>query len=138
MKKFITRVITLPEIRKYGYKICLCAEQRYGRKGFVISKDKFNDKVLAAEKYSNAFEFYGVFCEDKLVGFSENYIQNKAVFLGGRVPRCYLLLTKGRTGTVTLLTVVTAEKDDNIRFLKSSLCINFSPILFYKLGLRSG
>ncbi len=81
MKKFITRVITLPEIRKYGYKLCLCAEQRYGRKGFVISKDKFNDKILAAEKYSDAFEFYGVFCEDKLVGFSENYIQNKAVFL---------------------------------------------------------
>lgn len=81
MKKFITRVITLPEIRGCGYKICLCAEQRYGRKGFVISKDKFNDKILAAEKYSDAFEFYGVFCEDKLVGFSENYIQRNAVFL---------------------------------------------------------
>ena len=81
MKKFSTRVIAPQEIREYGYKVCLCAEKRYGRKGFAISKDMFNDKILAAEKYSETFEFYGVLCEDKLVGFSENYIQNKAVFL---------------------------------------------------------
>ncbi|MDD5458674.1 MAG: hypothetical protein PHF37_04715 [Phycisphaerae bacterium] len=45
MKKNVTRVVTLSEIREYGYKIYLCAEQRYGRKGFVVSEDEFEKKI---------------------------------------------------------------------------------------------
>lgn len=81
MKRFTTRVVSPLEIRKQGYKLCLLAEQRYDRKGFVIPEEKFNRNIEVAGKYSDVFEFYGVYEGDSLVGFSENYIQNEAVFL---------------------------------------------------------
>ncbi len=81
MKRFTAKIVTSSEIRRHGYRLCLRAQQRYGRKGFVVPEEKFNRNIEVAENYNDTFEYYGVYDGNNLVGFSENYIQDNAVFL---------------------------------------------------------
>lgn len=74
------RMITPPEVLQRGYDVCKKAAGRYKKTGFVPPKEIFDKKVQAAARVSDVLEFFGVFSDDKLVGYSENYIQNNAAF----------------------------------------------------------
>lgn len=79
-KRLYARALTVEEVLKSGYEICKKAAKRYDKRGFVPSQKVFKRKVEAAAKVKGALEFFGVFCGKDLVGYSENYIQNNAVF----------------------------------------------------------
>jgi hypothetical protein len=79
-KRLMARAISPEEVLKFGYEICRKAEERYEKKGFAPSPEAHEQRVKAASKVSPALEFFGVFAGEDLVGYSENYIQNNAVF----------------------------------------------------------
>lgn len=79
-KRLSARPLSPDEVLRSGYQVCLKAEKRYDKKGFVLTLDEFTRRVEAAKRFPNALEFFGVFSGDDLVAFSENYIQSNAVF----------------------------------------------------------
>lgn len=80
-KHFTSRIAITEEIASQGHHVCMLAQERYGSKSFVPPKQVFEQKVILSRKYCDNYEFFGVFDGDRLVGFSENYIQDNAVFL---------------------------------------------------------
>lgn len=74
------RVLTTEEVYKLAYDVCKKAATRYEKTGFVPPKEVFDQKVQAAVRVNDVLEFFGVFSGDKLVGYSENYIQDNAAF----------------------------------------------------------
>jgi len=79
-KRLSARVITLEEVMKSGYDVCRRAATRYEKPGFVLPREVYERKVQAAARVSDVIEFFGIFSNDKLVGYSENYIQDNAAF----------------------------------------------------------
>lgn len=79
-KRLQARIADPEEIARQGMRVCRAAVDRYGQEGFLPSEDALRRKVEAARAYPDAFELYGVFDGDVLVGFSENHIQENAVF----------------------------------------------------------
>ncbi len=79
-KKLSARMCKPEEILEKGYQICLSASKRYEKNEFILPEGKYKQKIHAAEKIKGVLEFYGVFSNDKLVGYSENYIQEGGVF----------------------------------------------------------
>jgi hypothetical protein len=79
-KQLYARVASPEEILRSGYAICKKAEKRYEKGGFVPSRETYERKVQAATKINGVLEFFGVFSKKNLVGYSENYIQDNAVF----------------------------------------------------------
>ena len=74
------RMATIEEMSIQGYNVCEKAAQRYEKDVFLPSKLAFQKKLHAATHNPETFQFFGVFCDEKLVGFSENYIQHGGVF----------------------------------------------------------
>lgn len=79
-KLLYARVVTPEEVNKWGYDVCKKAATRYEKAGFVPPRDLYEKKVHAAACVADGLEFFGVFYNDKLIGYSENYIQNSAAF----------------------------------------------------------
>lgn len=79
-KRLHARLCTPDEILEKGYEVCGKAARRYGRHEFLPSKEAFAKKVEAALSVDGVLEFFGVFYGENLVGCSENYIQDNAVF----------------------------------------------------------
>ena len=79
-KHLFARVLDPEEVLRLGYDVCKKAEKRYGKAGFVPTRETYEKKVQAATRIKGALEFFGVFSDEQLVGFSENYIQDNAVF----------------------------------------------------------
>ena len=79
-KRLTARPATIEEIRQQGVKVCERAAARYGNQNFVPKRQEFSDKLTAAEGYPDVCEFFGVFRGDVMVGFSENHVQENAVF----------------------------------------------------------
>jgi hypothetical protein len=79
-KNLFARILAPEEMLRVGYEVCTRAEKRYEKAGFVPSRQVHERKVQAATKVQGVLEFFGVFASDKLAGYSENYIQNNAVF----------------------------------------------------------
>jgi len=71
-----------PEIvLKNGYEICKkVVVERYKRNDFLPDYNDFQKRIKAAKVFNDNFHLFGVFEEKKLIGFAENYIQDKAVF----------------------------------------------------------
>ncbi|MHC4255128.1 MAG: hypothetical protein ACYSUL_05840 [Planctomycetota bacterium] len=74
------RIITPEEALRLGHDVCRKAEKRYEKTGFVLSQEAYEKKNKAATIIKGVVDFFGVFCKDNLVAYSENYIQNNAVF----------------------------------------------------------
>ncbi|NBB78324.1 MAG: GNAT family N-acetyltransferase [Verrucomicrobia bacterium] len=79
-KRLQARPASVDEISGQGYQVCQAAVARYGNQAFLPSRESFNNKLRAASNFSEQFEFYGIFSNGQLVGFSENHIQGNAVF----------------------------------------------------------
>jgi len=79
-KRLFARVITPEEVLKWGYEVCRKAATRYEKSGFVPPRDVYEKKIQAVGHVGGVLEFFGVFFDKQLVGYSENYIQNNAAF----------------------------------------------------------
>ncbi len=79
-KRLQARRATPDEIEGQGMRVCQLAVARYGNQGFLPEASHLRRKVEAAREFPDAFEFFGVFDGPELVGFSENQIQQDAVF----------------------------------------------------------
>jgi len=79
-KRLQTRLASIDEIARQGYQVCQAAVARYGNHAFLPSRETFNNKLQAARNFPDCFEFFGVFRDEQLVGYSENHIQGNAVF----------------------------------------------------------
>jgi len=79
-KKLQARPVTPEEIHQKGYPVCERAVERYEKKEFLPTREIFDKKVRSAEKFPETMQFFGVFLDENLVAFSENYIQKNAVF----------------------------------------------------------
>lgn len=79
-KHLFARILTGGEVLRSGYNVCRKAEKRYEKTGFVLSRQTYEKKVQAAAEVDGVLEFFGVFSGEDLVGYSENYIQDNAVF----------------------------------------------------------
>lgn len=79
-KRLLARLATIDEISEQGLTVCHQAVQRYGQLHFLPDVGNFARKLEAVSTYPGSMEFYGVFSNKRLVGFSENHIQNGAVF----------------------------------------------------------
>lgn len=80
-KNFQVRPLTLDEVLKKCPDVAQSAAQRYQGPSNVENAEVFLTRVRAAEKIEGAMEYIGCFCEELLVSYSENYIQDNAVWL---------------------------------------------------------
>ncbi len=79
-KCLLARVLRPEEVLRSGYDVCGKAQKRYEKSGFVPPRPVYERKVQAATRVAGVLEFFGVFCGETLVGYSENYVQDNAVF----------------------------------------------------------
>lgn len=81
-KKFYTvRPLTSDEVASECPKVAQLATIRYKGKVYVESQQVLKDRALTALKLPGVLEYIGCFHKDILVSYSENYIQNNAVWL---------------------------------------------------------
>ena len=79
-KKLHARLCTPEEVGSLGYPVCLKAVERFGDNSFRPSMEQHQAKMRAARLFPDAFQCFGVFAGDQLVGFSENHLQQRGVF----------------------------------------------------------
>lgn len=79
-KNFSVRHLTVEEILNNCYRITRLAATRYKTKTQLETPDTFKKSVEACQKVPGVLEYIGCFYNDTLASFSENYIQDNAVF----------------------------------------------------------
>jgi hypothetical protein len=80
-KDFSVRPLSFDEVLDKCPRIAQLAATRYKGKTEVESQETLKKHVSAAQKVPKVLEYIGCFHGDTLVSFSENYIQNNAVWL---------------------------------------------------------
>lgn len=80
LKKLVVRPVSWTEMEAQGYSVCKAAMSRYHSTGALLSPEKFHERLKAARDYDHIIEYIGVFCDDELVAFSENHLQDGGVF----------------------------------------------------------
>ena len=78
---FTVRPLTFDEVITKCPGVAQAAKARYKGKAEIETQEIFEKRAAAATKIKGVLEYIGCFCQDKLVSFSENYIQNNAVWL---------------------------------------------------------
>lgn len=81
VKHFSVRHLTFDEVLDKCPKIAELAAARYKGRAEVETYDILKKRVKAADKVPGILKYSGCFHEDTLVSFSENYIQDNAVWL---------------------------------------------------------
>lgn len=81
IKNFKTRILSFNEAVKYCPQVASEAAKRYRGKSIIETEDILVKKIDAAKKVPGVLEYIGCFEGEKLVSFSENYIQDNAVWL---------------------------------------------------------
>lgn len=78
-KKFMAKPTNIQKIIEQGYHVYSSAYERYKTHEIMFTKNEFRDSI---EKLPKQTEWWGVFDYDteRLVAFSENYIENKTCF----------------------------------------------------------
>jgi len=79
-RRLVARLATPDEIADQGMDVCRQAVERYGNREFAPDQHAFDRKVRTAEYHPEHFHFFGVFADDRLVGYSENHVQERGVF----------------------------------------------------------
>lgn len=74
-------LIGAEEVLAHGYAVCRAAVRSYGRAEFLPSEADFSRRIEASAIFDGAVDYFGVYNEAGLVAFSENLIQDDAVFL---------------------------------------------------------
>jgi hypothetical protein len=80
-KRFFVRPLGFDEVVAKCPSVAQLATARYKDRKEVESKETMVKYAAAAEKIPGVLEYIGCFHGDKLVSFSENYIQKNAVWL---------------------------------------------------------
>jgi hypothetical protein len=80
-KNFTVRKMIREDILKYCPLVAQKAATRYKGDFEAETQEAMEKQVAAAEKVPGVLEYMGCFHEDTLVSYSENYIQDNAVFL---------------------------------------------------------
>jgi hypothetical protein len=80
-KNFIVRPLTSGEILNDCPRVTQLATARYKTKTKLETPDSFKKSVDASQKVPGVIEYIGCFHDNVLVSFSENYIQDNAVFM---------------------------------------------------------
>jgi hypothetical protein len=80
-KRFSVRPLGFDEVIDKCPNVARLTTARYKGHTEVESREMLANYVAAAEKIPGVLEYVGCFQEDKLVSFSENYIQDNAVWL---------------------------------------------------------
>jgi hypothetical protein len=80
-KNFNVRLLSLEEVIKLCPKVAHAAAERYKGSAEVETIEMFEKNIDAARKVPDVLEYIGCFHNDELVSFSENYIQDNAVWL---------------------------------------------------------
>jgi len=80
-KKFTVRPLTFEEVMEQCPKVAQLAAARYKGEVKVETQEEFDRAVSAAKQVPGILEYIGCFNEKTLVGFSENHIQDNAVWL---------------------------------------------------------
>lgn len=80
-KNFTVRPLTFDEVVVKCPKLAQLAAARYRGKAEVETREILEERVGTASKVAGVLEYIGCFHEDTLVSFSENYIQDNAVWL---------------------------------------------------------
>jgi len=81
VKNFTVRPLTFKEVIEQCPKVARLAAARYKGEVKVESREDFLRAVSAAEQVPGILEYIGCFNKKTLVGFSENHIQDNAVWL---------------------------------------------------------
>lgn len=80
-KNFTVRPLTFDEVLSHCSAVAESATARYKGEAKVETREILEERVAAASKVTGVLEYIGCFHEDILVSFSENYIQDNAVWL---------------------------------------------------------
>jgi len=80
-KNFAVHPLTFDEVLSYCSAVAESATARYKGEAKVETREILEERVSAASKVQGVLEYIGCFHEDTLVSFSENYIQDNAVWL---------------------------------------------------------
>ena len=80
-KNFNVRPLTFDEVLSQCHAVAKSATARYKGEAKVETREILEERVGAASRVPGVLEYIGCFHEDTLVSFSENYIQNNAVWL---------------------------------------------------------
>ncbi|MDD5326978.1 MAG: hypothetical protein PHY02_04075 [Phycisphaerae bacterium] len=80
-KRFSVHKLTFNEALSKCPKVAQLAAERYKGQAKVESREILEKRIQAAQKVPGVLEYIGCFYEDTLVSYSENYIQNNAVWL---------------------------------------------------------
>ncbi len=80
-KNFTVRPLTFDEVLSHCLAVAESATARYKGEAKVETREILEERVAAASKVTGVLEYMGCFHEDTLVSFSENYIQDNAVWL---------------------------------------------------------
>ncbi len=81
-KNFSVRKLSFDEVLLNCPEIAKLAASRYkGAREGIETSEILQQRINAATKVQGVLEYIGCFYQDKLVSFSENYIQDNAVFL---------------------------------------------------------
>jgi hypothetical protein len=80
-KNFSVRPLTFDEVVSKCPQVAELAAARYKGKTNIETRQILERHIEAAGKVPSVLEYIGCFCENVMVSFSENYIQNNAVWL---------------------------------------------------------
>lgn len=80
-KSFHVRILRFDEVVAKCTKVAQLATERYKGEALVETPEVLQKRVEAMLKVPGVLEYMGCFDKDTLVSFSENYIQNNAVWL---------------------------------------------------------
>jgi hypothetical protein len=80
-KQFSVRPLGFDEVIAKCPKVAQLASERYKGQAEVESQQVLEKRIEAAQKALGVLEYIGCFHEDMLVSYSENYIQNNAVWM---------------------------------------------------------
>jgi len=81
IKNFTTKPLTYEKVVKLCPDVASKAAERYKGRSIIETEDVLVKRTNAAKKVPGVLEYIGCFEGEKLVSFSENYIQDNAVWL---------------------------------------------------------
>ena len=80
-KRYHGRLVTPSEISTHCFAVCEKAVSRFGDLSFLPLREELNSLADAAAQFPDCLEVFGVFCDEKLIGFSGNYVDGNAVLI---------------------------------------------------------
>lgn len=79
LKLSLVKQVNAGLIAQNSYALYKTALQEYGGIVGIVSEEAYVSSILRDNNFPDLIEYFGVFCEDKLVGYSKNYIQGEVV-----------------------------------------------------------